>query len=162
MIREHCAVSCIRIGNNACPEPADAPCRPACCRAWLQAAGITIPVRASAYHPHPDQPPVGEGKPQSGFRTSPAGTVRPDPAGDGVDGRHHCEGSSRRNRFVKKRFAGHRQVPWEMDRRDPSGCLGARTAAVFPPSPDMSTMRSTRTCTVENTAAAKPHISCLK
>ena len=67
-----------------------------CYQAWLQMAGITVPVRALAYHRlHPDESLVEERGPRPGVRTSLEGTSRPDQAGVDFDGQYHPKGSSR-------------------------------------------------------------------
>ena len=112
---------------------------------WMAANGGGYhPGSGVGILPHPDEPPVGEGKSQSDFRTSPAGKrpvrVRPETVSmGGTVAEVHLAGTGAR----KNDSPAIGRPRGEMDRRDPSDCLGARTAAVFLPSPDMSAMRAT-------------------
>ena len=93
-IRPQGAVSAGTAGEWAGRESARAHRPPVCCRAGLQGAGSTGPVRAVADQLHPNEALVEERGPRSGVRTPPGGPARPNQAGGGVAGQSQRAGST--------------------------------------------------------------------
>ena len=83
-------------------EPAGAQRDLVCRRARLQVARVAGAIWQLAHHLHPDESMVEERGARPGIRASAARADRAYQARGGVDGQHHCQGTSRWDGGAKK------------------------------------------------------------
>ena len=101
-IRTYCATPSGAARQRHPLEPAGAQRNPVCRRTWLQMAQVTGAVWQLAHHLPPGESVVEKRRPRPYIRTSSARTDCAYQVRSGVDGQHHCQGSSGRGGGAKK------------------------------------------------------------